>query len=187
MDIVVVGDFNQHDQLWGGDDVSQARQGEADALIDFMNDLSLTSLLPRGTKTWQSTRFESTIDLVLASAELASAVIQCRIHTTEHGSDHRLIETTFEVTVPEHTVQPRLLFKNAPWNAIKARITASLLDKPPSGSVQRQTDRLMGVVLGAIEELTPRAKPSPYAKRWWTKDLTHLRRRYTYWRNRSRA
>jgi hypothetical protein len=152
-----------------------------------MNDLSLTSLLPRGTKTWQSTRFESTIDLVLASAELASAVIQCRIHTTEHGSDHRPIETTFEVTVPEHTVQPRLLFKNAPWNAIKARITASLLDKPPSGSVQRQTDRLMGVVLGAIEELTPRAKPSPYAKRWWTKDLTHLRRRYTYWRNRSRA
>jgi hypothetical protein len=45
----------------------------------------------------------------------------------------------------------------------------------------------MGVVLGAIEDLTPRAKPSPYAKRWWIKDLTHLRRRYTYWRNRSRA
>jgi endonuclease/exonuclease/phosphatase family metal-dependent hydrolase len=79
-----------------------------------MNDLSLRSLLPRGTKTWQSTRFESTIDLVLASVELASAVIQCRIHATEHGSDHRPIETTFEVTAPEHTVQPRLLFKNAP-------------------------------------------------------------------------
>jgi hypothetical protein len=100
-----------------------------------MNDLSLRSLLPRGTKTWQSTRFESTIDLMLASVELVSAVIQCRIHTTEHGSDHQPIETTFEVTVLEHTVQPRLLFKNAPWNAIKARITASLLDKPPSGSV----------------------------------------------------
>jgi hypothetical protein len=145
-----------------------------------MNDLSLRSLLPRGTKTWQSTRFESTIDLVLASVELASAVIQCRIHTTEHGSDHRLIETNFDVSVPEHTAQSRLLFKNAPWNAIKARITASLLHKPPTGCAQIQTDRLMGAVIGAIEELTPRAKLSLYAKRWWTKDLTHLRRRYTY-------
>ncbi|KJZ71336.1 hypothetical protein HIM_09272 [Hirsutella minnesotensis 3608] len=27
-------------------------------------------------------------------------------------------------------------------------------------------------VLEAIYELTPRARPSPYAKRWWTKDLT---------------
>lgn len=44
----------------------------------------------------------------------------------------------------------------------------------------------MGAVLSAVEELTPKAKPSPYAKRWWTKDLTHLRRIYTYCRNRAR-
>ncbi|XP_044715298.1 reverse transcriptase (RNA-dependent DNA polymerase) domain-containing protein [Hirsutella rhossiliensis] len=29
--------------------------------------------------------------------------------------------------------------------------------------------------------------PPPYAKRWWTKDLTRLRRTYTYWRNQARA
>lgn len=57
---------------------------------------------------------------------------------------------------------------------------------PCTGSVQLQTDRLMGAVLSAVEELTPKAKPSPYAKRWWTKDLTHLRRIYTYCRNRAR-
>jgi hypothetical protein len=45
----------------------------------------------------------------------------------------------------------------------------------------------MGVVLEAVNELTPKAKPSPYAKRWWTQDLTKLRRVYTYWRNRARA
>ncbi|KAF6515875.1 hypothetical protein HZS61_004616 [Fusarium oxysporum f. sp. conglutinans] len=32
-----------------------------------------------------------------------------------------------------------------------------------------------------------RAKPSPYAKRWWTNDFTQLRHVYTYWRNRARA
>ena len=49
----MVGDFNRHDQLWGGDDVALERQGEADQIIDLMSDLSLSSLLRRGTKTWQ--------------------------------------------------------------------------------------------------------------------------------------
>jgi hypothetical protein len=187
MDILLAGDFNQHDCLWGGDEVSPTRQGEADMLVDFMNDLSLRSLLPRGTKTWQSGRHESTIDLTLASEELASTMIQCRIHSTEHGSDHLAIETAFDIAIPEHTTQARLLFKNAPWTKIKEKIASALLHIPTTGNVQIQTDRLMKVVLAAIEELTPKAKPSPYAKRWWTKDLTHLRRSYTFWRNRSRS
>jgi hypothetical protein len=45
----------------------------------------------------------------------------------------------------------------------------------------------MAAVLEAVHALTPRARPSPYAKRWWTQDLTQLRRIYTHWRNRARA
>lgn len=66
VDAVIVGDFNRHDQLWGGDDVSWERHGEADPIIDLMNELTLSSLLPRGTKTWQAGGYDSTLDLVLA-------------------------------------------------------------------------------------------------------------------------
>ena len=52
VEVVFAGDFNQHDQLWGGDEVSLVRQGEANQIIDLMSDLALSSLLPRGTKTW---------------------------------------------------------------------------------------------------------------------------------------
>jgi hypothetical protein len=45
----------------------------------------------------------------------------------------------------------------------------------------------MQAVLDAVNSLTPKAKPSPYEKRWWTRDLTKLRQVYTYWRNRARA
>lgn len=38
VDVVLVGDFNRHDQLWGGEDVSLYRQGEADKIIDLMSD-----------------------------------------------------------------------------------------------------------------------------------------------------
>jgi hypothetical protein len=124
--VVVAGDFNRHDQLWGGDAVMPTRQGEADPNIDFMNRWKLVSLLPRGTKTWQNAVHATTIDLMLASQELASNVFKCKIHDTEHGSDHRAIETSFDVDVPDHATQPRLLFKNAPWKVIREHISRAL-------------------------------------------------------------
>ena len=152
-----------------------------------MSEHFLSSLLPRGTKTWQNGDHETTIDLILASEELASQTIKCAIHPVEHGSDHRALETTFDISTPERVLEPRLLFKNAPWKAIKSRISINLLRRPMGGTVQDQSDQLMSIGLEAIHTLTPKAKPSPYAKRWWTQDLTQLRRIYTYHRNRARA
>ncbi|KAJ5264619.1 hypothetical protein N7505_007412 [Penicillium chrysogenum] len=191
VEVVVVGDFNRHDQLWGGDEVSLKRQGEADPIIDLMNEFALSSLLKRGTKTWhgggQSGDCESTIDLALASDNLTDSMIKCAIHGTEHGSDHRAIETVFDApwSAPKH--QERLLLKNAPWKEINAIIASALTATPSGGTVQQKTDRLMTAVSEAVHTLTPKAKPSPRAKRWWTADLTQLRHIYTYWRNHARS
>jgi hypothetical protein len=191
VEVMIVGDFNRHDQLWGGDDVSLERQGEADPIIDFMSEFALSSLLKRGTKTWQGGGqggdYESTIDLVLASENLTDSMVKCAIHGTEHGSDHRAIETVFDTPRPVARHQERLLLKNAPWKEINARIARTLDTTPAEGTLQQRTDRLMSVVLEAVHTLTPKAKPSPYAKRWWTTDLTQLRHIYTYWRNHARS
>ncbi|KAH7471925.1 hypothetical protein FOMA001_g13244 [Fusarium oxysporum f. sp. matthiolae] len=101
------------------------------------------------------------------------------------GSSH--VEATFDSSVPAPKQEERLLFKNAPWKEIKGKIVDRLRDKPRGNTVQQKTDWLMTAVLEAVQALTPRAKPSPYAKRWWTNDLTQLRHVYTYWRNRARA
>ncbi|RYC77765.1 hypothetical protein BFJ63_vAg19361, partial [Fusarium oxysporum f. sp. narcissi] len=187
-DVILVGDFNRHDTLWGGDEVTGRRQGEAGPIIELMGEHGLHSLLPQGTKTWEGPGgIASTIDLVLASTELADEMMSCGIHPTEHGSDHRAIRTEFDTTPPERTPSDRLQFKNAPWLEIKERVRTKLEALPCGGTVQAQTDRLMSVMLDAINDLVPRAKPSPYAKRWWTTDLTRLQRMYTYWRNQARA
>ncbi|WAO97111.1 Hypothetical protein NCS54_01482000 [Fusarium falciforme] len=162
-------------------------RGEADQIIDLMHELGLTSLLPRGTKTWSDGVFETTVDLVLASEELTASTVQCAIHRTEHGSDHRAINTVFDISVPGPKQQTRLLLKNAPWREINTRIASALEALPSEGTVQEKTDRLMSVVVEAVHSLAPKAKPSPYAKRWWTTDLTQLRQIYTNWRNRARA
>ena len=78
-------------------------------------------------------------------------------------------------------------FKNNSWNAIRERIAHALQDRPACGDVQRQTHRLMQVIQEAVNTLTPQAKTSPYAKRWWSQDLVKLRQVCTYWRNRARV
>jgi hypothetical protein len=189
-DVVVAGDFNRHDVLWGGDGTIMRRQGEGQPIVDLMNDHGLQSLLPRGTKTWQGPKpgLESTIDLVLVTEELAEERIKCAIHPTEYGSDHRPIQTVFDIDVPCREAEPRFLFKNAPWNAIRDRISRELeLVCWRAWDLQGQTDRFMRIVVAAIQELTPRVRPSPYGKRWWTMDLTRLRQIYTFWRNQARA
>ncbi|KAM4061805.1 endonuclease-reverse transcriptase domain-containing protein [Hirsutella rhossiliensis] len=144
-DVVLAGDFNRHDLLWGGDCVTSRRQGEGQPIIDLMNEHGLCSLLPRGTKTWQGPDKESTIDLMLVSTELADDMVKCAIHPAEYGSDHRAIHTAFDIDLPERDLTPRLLLRNAPWTAIRNRVEQELRPISWDGSLQDQTDRFMEV------------------------------------------
>jgi hypothetical protein len=64
--------------------VSLERQGEADPVIDLMNEFAPSSILKRGTKTWQGGGqggdSGSTIDLVLTSETLTGSMVKCAIH-----------------------------------------------------------------------------------------------------------
>lgn len=44
----------------------------------------------------------------------------------------------------------------------------------------------MSIVTEAVDKHVPKAKPSPYAKRWWTESLLVLRKSYTKLRNQIR-
>ena len=105
--------------------------------------------------------------MVLASKEFTNTILNCAIHKTDHGSDHRAIETVIDVSVPAPQQQERLLLKNAPWKEINARIARTLSTTSTEGTVQQKTDRLMVAVLEAVHALTPKARPSPYTKRSW--------------------
>jgi Endonuclease-reverse transcriptase len=111
--LVVTGDFNRHDPSWGGDKIHRGRLGEAEPILQMMGRLGLDSLLPRGTITWQNGRHESTVDLMLASPDLAKDFFHCRPHPSSHGSDHMAIDTAFDLAVPERVSQPRPLFNRA--------------------------------------------------------------------------
>ncbi|KZL80724.1 putative transposable element [Colletotrichum incanum] len=169
--------------------LSQTRLSELNYRPDERT-LSLLSALPRGTVTWEAKcqgQQDSTIDLVLISENLTRNLVKCRTLTNDYGSDHLAMQTELDVAPLKPGQKPRLLFENAPWKEIRDEIAGRLETLPTTGTVQQQTDYLMEAVLGTVHKLVPKAKSSLYAKRWWTKDLTQLRRVYIYWRNRARA
>ena len=169
IDILIVGDFNRHDQLWGGNQVAtQARQGEAEPIVFLRADWGLTSLLRRGTTTYEEGPRRSTVDLVLASTELSGRVARCRIHPVEHGSDHRAIETTFRGQgEPAPSPRARFLFREAPWadiNRTLKDLETEVIDIESCSELNAVVGRLTNKVSSAIHQLTPVARPCPHRK-----------------------
>ena len=188
-EVVIAGDFNRHNPLWGGSHISStSKQEESAPIIDFMAELSLQSLLPVGVLTFESDAGRtSTIDLVLATPGLTSDLAKCSIWGHEYGSDHRAIHTSFWIDTEAQENRERLLLKNASWDKIREAVERQKEAGFRTDDVDQMASRLITWVNNALEAHCPRAKPSPYMKRWWNEDLTALRKSYTYWRNRARA
>ena len=89
-------------------------------------------------------------------------------------TDHRAINTVFDISVPGPKQQTRLLLKNAPWREINTRIESALEALPSEGTVQEKTDRLMSVVVEAVHSLAPKAKPSPLVMLYSKKMYVHV-------------
>jgi hypothetical protein len=151
-----------------------------------MNDLELQNLVARGAVTFEKGQTRSTIDLFMATERLVDEVVSCRLWEHEYGSDHRAILAEFDTDITTIEPQERLLFKHANWQGVRGAVTARLGELPPAENIERFLDKLMTIVQEAVRRHTPVAKPSPYAKRWWTQELTELRRDYTRWRNEAR-
>jgi hypothetical protein len=194
LEVVMAADLNRHHILWGGAKAwsSPERRNEGNQIVDFIQEQGLQSMLKAGTITWehQTARMNSTPDTVFASYGLANAVVRCDIHAVDHGSDHKAIvlETSTQLDNYEERERKRLYY-DADWEAIRvtfkqhlaARYTWTSLDT--KHQLDQAAEELVALVNNTLKEMVPRAKPSPYAKRWWTKELSQLRHELTVLRN----
>ncbi len=115
LELAIGGDFNRWDTLWGGDNLTSLPcQGEGRSIIEFMTELDLQFLLPRGTITYtgNSRGGESTIGLTIVLSRLFSERVVCQTHETKHGSDHLAIVSEFVTKTPEVILPARRAFKN---------------------------------------------------------------------------
>lgn len=154
-----------------------------------MSDLDLQLLLPQGTTTYTGVKKDGftsfTIDLIFSTPRFAEERLVCKVHDTDHGSDHSAIETFFALNQP---ILPRNVsrhsFKNVAWDKVRNKVSSNLalLTAIPN-KLDLYSTQLVQVVELAIAKHVPLAKPSFYAKRWWTQSLTDLCKQYTSVRN----
>jgi ribonuclease HI len=186
--VYVGGDFNRHSNVWGDRVVAQQRRGEDWPILQLMIEEELDSLLPRGTITYSNNdgSRQTTIDLVLVSPGLQAAATQCKIGDTEHGGDHRVIESRFQLQWTAKAVRrPKRAYDRADWTKIRKGV--ALLPQIQPIQTQQQLDDLaeqfVQGVADILEDNIPYTKPHPKGKRWWTPALSAIRNTLSSLRN----
>ncbi|MGH2507601.1 MAG: endonuclease/exonuclease/phosphatase family protein, partial [Ktedonobacteraceae bacterium] len=187
--LIVAGDFNRHDRLWGGSQANIIREGEAEPILNFIVRNQLHSTLPKGTITYENegSNQRSTIDLMFVSKALANRIMSCQPHHTDHGSDHKAIATCVDSQQPIRPLDSkRRTYHMADWEQIRGALKPRLIHLRPIESatqLDQYAEDLNNVVQDTIQDNIPPSKPMPYAKRWWSMELTQLRKEYNYRRN----
>ncbi|KAI4732297.1 hypothetical protein E4T50_17119 [Aureobasidium sp. EXF-12298] len=140
--VYVGGDFNRHSNVWGGREVAYDRRGDDWPILQFMVEEELDSMLPRGTITYSHNNgsHQTTIDLVLVSPGLQAAKILCRTSSTDHGGDHKVIETRFQMPWEARATRKlRRMYDKADWVDICKAV--GLLPQPQPISTKQQLNR----------------------------------------------
>ena len=186
--ILLTGDFNCHHPLWNPRHHS-AHDATGDELVEAISDLKLELLLPPGTVTYPQAK--TAIDLVWGNANAARGLLKCRTAPNkDFGSDHLPIETFIAVARDEKKkMTPSYNYLKTNWEEFTYKLNRglpSLADRQnirTKTEVETLTQELITSITKAVQESTPRRKPSPHSKRWWTYELTKIRREANRLRN----
>ena len=186
-----VGDFNRHHPYW--DDPSDGRlftneaTDAAKRLIEAVADIGLELALPSGIPTHRHsvTKLWSRLDQVFISDCSINALISCETQPDHWGvnTDHLPILTVLNLKA-EHVVEQEIPnFRDVDWEEFQKELSTQL-DKIPAPStitsqsqLNRACESLTKALQRTIEFQVPTATITPKSKRWWTKELTQLRRR----------
>ena len=196
--IIILGDFNLHHPLWNPQNYTM-HDTEADELVEMMGDMGLRPLLPPGTITHPSKNLANpaggtTIDLVWGNENAENILLKCQTTSTsnDHGSDHLPIEVILDFEPHAHPPEQRPYnYAKTNWTIFNTKLKEYLPNiVNPDNTTHDEVDlfatQLVEAIRKALDETTPRKKPSPHSKRWWNNDLSDLRKEANRVRNKYR-
>ena len=188
--MIWLGDFNRHHPAW--DDpanfhlFTRRNVQRADILIAHIADLGLEMALPPTIPTLEATRTKNLTrpDNVFCSEEALEDLHLCTTapHLRPTCTDHFPILTTLRAQVENAVPPARPNFRDVDWDAFNGTLTSHLEAHPPPtcinnpGDLESSLDRLTDALRRAVEEHVPKMKPTPFVKRWWSKELTDMRK-----------
>jgi hypothetical protein len=189
--VIWLGDFNQHHPHW--DDPADTRLftpsalEAAESLIEAVADAGLELILPSGIPTHlhNVTKRWSRLDQVFLSEQSTNLVIACETCPETRGinTDHLPIVTELDLEAAITKDDAMHNFREANWEKFRATLSGRLRSLQPPGPIdsQEELDNECGNLTSAIQETiaweVPITEITPKSKRWWTKELSQLRKR----------
>ena len=190
-DMVWLGDFNRHHPLWDSPAETRlftpANIEAANFLIDLTETHGMEMALPAGLPTLQAFRSGnfSRPDNIFCSANLLPFFLECNTKPEERPAktDHFPIVGTMNIAPERILPAPRFNWRQADWNDFRTKLTHNLAAAGPPRPVTDVEDfqttftLISAAIQSAADQTVPKIRPSPFTKRWWTKELTDLRKK----------
>jgi len=184
---LVAGDFNIQNAATDPSTLLSAKEEKESApYFGLATDLGFTLLNTPGIYTQfplTGTHRPSVIDLGFVNPHMFPTFRSWDASSlTSTGSDHAPVLISLRPPSP-HNDKPRPRWQEADWPGLTERLKNWQIPPPPGAPSPNQLDQWFSSALSTltmvIENDTPRSRPSPKSKAWWTHLLTTLRKEFT--------
>ena len=193
--MIWLGDFNWHHPLWDKECNSHLfttnNLDAAQILLDLLTDYDMIMALPKNIPTLHTTHSKNLIrlDNIFCSSEIRTLVTQCLTHPNLQPpcTDHFPISCKLDTAMAQSPISPRLNWQQVDWDKFCQHLTQQLATHQPPSEIttfEEFSDRLTDLTTAintTVAATVPFNTPSPYTKRWWTKELSqaHFAMRHT--------
>jgi len=189
-EIVVLGDFNRHHSTWEAPHNNHLTSQDwlLNPLLDLVVNMRLEMALPRNIPTLEArnTGNWTRPDNVWRNTDSPSSFISCNVDPSLRPAytDHLPIISVIDLTYLPCKREERFNYKNVDWKtyneSLEHNLTelVTLLANPilSTRTVELATDLLFDAINKTTREVVPKIKITPHTKRWWTHELTTLRK-----------
>lgn len=188
--LVWLGDFNRHHPAW--DDpgnhhlFTTAALQRSETLINVLDRHDLLQALPPGIPTLEASRTKNFTrpDNVFCTPGVLERLRTCTVIPERRPTktDHFPIQTMFDIPTVAAPDRRRKDFRQVDWEQFEQALADRIVARNfPAHirSVRRfdtVLDQLMDDLQATIAEQVPDTAETPYAKRWWSAELTKMRK-----------
>ena len=186
-----LGDFNCHHPHWDSPTDTRLFTPEAlaraEKLISAVASAGLDLALPpqRLTHRHSVTKKWTRLDQVFLSDHSLDALISCDVLQSTPGicTDHLPIITNLDMAVPQKPEKEIENFRNVDWEEFRKELKTQLRRLGAPAPIENQDnlnsecDKLTRALKETIRAQVPTSVISPKSKRWWTKELSNLRKK----------
>jgi ribonuclease HI len=183
------GDFNRHHLMWESLDNHHLNSSAdlIEPLLELVIEHGMLMALPHGlhTLTANNGGRNTRPDNVWRTGNDSNPFVKCDVdyYNRPPKTDHYPIHSWLEFPLPRRQGEPFRRFREIDWEEFNEELSTQLNLRSDLKDTYLNTteltaavDALTSAITQTIEKLVPLSPPCEYAKRWWTRELTEIRR-----------